>query len=88
MDSAYRPERRVEPPTGRLFPNDLLQLRPVGHRRLGDVQLTHCSPFELFFFFFFSLLLWRWARERVWNLQKPQGTLYHVRDVRTSLIHG
>ena len=53
MDSAYRPDRRVEPPTGRLFPNDLLQLRPVGRRRLGDVQLTHCLPFELVFFFFF-----------------------------------
>ena len=54
MDSAYRPERRVELPTGRLCPNNLLQLRPVGRRRLGDVQLTHCPPFELFFFFFFS----------------------------------
>ena len=53
MDSAYRPERRVKPPTGRLFPNDLLQLQPVGRRRLGDVQLTHCPPFELFFFYFF-----------------------------------
>ena len=53
MDSAYRPEWRVEPPTGRLCPNNLLQLRPVGCRRLKDVQLTHCPPFELFFFFFF-----------------------------------
>ena len=53
MDSAYRPERRVELPTGRLFPNDLLQLQPVGRRRLGDVQLTHCPPFNCFFFFFF-----------------------------------
>ena len=53
MDSAYRPERRIEPPTGRLFPNDLLQLRPLGHRRLRDVQLTHCPPFKLLVFFFF-----------------------------------
>ena len=52
MDSAYRPEQRVEPPTGRLCPNNLLQLRPVGRCRLGDVQLTHCPPCELFFFFF------------------------------------
>ena len=36
----------------------------------------------------FFFLLWWWARERVRNLQKPQGTLYHDRDVRTSLIHG
>ena len=54
MDSAYRPERRIEPPTDRLCPNILLQLRPVGRCRLGDVQLTHCPPFELFFFFFFK----------------------------------
>ena len=54
MDSAYRPERRVELLTRWLCPNNLLQLRPVGRCRLRDVQLTHCPPFELFFFFFFS----------------------------------
>ena len=38
--------------TGRLFSNNLLQLRPVGRCRFGDVQLTLWSSFKQFYFLF------------------------------------
>ena len=78
MDSAYQPERRVEPPTGRLCPNILLQLRPVGRRRLEDVQLTHCLPFELFFFFFFFFSISIVAVAQGTGLESPKTAEYVV----------